>query len=237
MTSKYLDLYNKLSGEIRNNGLKKGSKLPSEKELMEIYSVSRDTVRKSLTLLESNGYINKIKGKGSFVLNISDKYNFPITGLVSFTEMIKQMGASSKTSVVYFQKEMADDFEQSVFLLEKKEELLIIKRQREINGEKVILDVDIILDRYVPGMTKTIAEKSIFRFIEKELRLKIGFARKEISVIPAQNDDYKYLDMKEFNFIVLVDTIIFLDDGNVLQHTQSRHRPDRFKFVDFAKRM
>ncbi|MBR8645494.1 GntR family transcriptional regulator [[Brevibacterium] frigoritolerans] len=44
------------------------SKLPSESSFMEEYDISRDTVRKSLQLLEQNGYIHKIKGKGSFCL-------------------------------------------------------------------------------------------------------------------------------------------------------------------------
>ena len=237
MKSKYIELYGILAEKIKDGDLKKSSKLPSESELMDIYKVSRDTIRKSLTLLESNGYIIKIKGKGSYVLNINEKYKFPITGLVSYTEMVKQMGAKSETNVVYFENEIADEIEQSAFLLENPEELIRIKRQREINGEKVILDIDVLLKKYVPNISKDIARKSIFKYVEKDLKYKIGFARKEISVIDAKEDDYKYLDMKDFKFIVLVDTIIYLEDGNVLQHTQSRHRPDKFKFVDFAKRV
>ena len=50
---------------IEKGDIKPGEKLPSENELMDIYNVSRDTVRKALDLLEGNGYIHMIKGKGS----------------------------------------------------------------------------------------------------------------------------------------------------------------------------
>ena len=86
MGTKYLNIYNELMNLIEKGEISPGEKLPSENELMDIYNVSRDTVRKALELLENNGYIHKIKGKGSFVLDIN-KFDFPITGIVSFKEL------------------------------------------------------------------------------------------------------------------------------------------------------
>ena len=39
--------------------------LPSEKQLIDIYGASRETIRKALNLLRSTGYIQKKQGKGS----------------------------------------------------------------------------------------------------------------------------------------------------------------------------
>ena len=63
---------------------------------MERYNVSRDTIRKSLDLLEGNGYIHKVKGKGSLALDV-DKLDFPIIGVVTFKELSKKMGVNSNT--------------------------------------------------------------------------------------------------------------------------------------------
>ncbi len=62
------------------------------------YQVSRDTIRKALDLLEEDGYIHKIKGKGSYILDIN-KFNFPITGITSFKEISKNLGTNSNTIV------------------------------------------------------------------------------------------------------------------------------------------
>ena len=71
MEIKYLGIYNDIKSSIEDGKIKAGEKLPSENELMEKYQVSRDTIRKALDLLEEDGYIHKIKGKGSYILDIN----------------------------------------------------------------------------------------------------------------------------------------------------------------------
>ena len=71
MDRKYLNIYNSIVSKIENKEYQCNDKLPSEKELMVEFNVSRDTIRKSLNMLEQNGYIQKTKGKGSFVLDIN----------------------------------------------------------------------------------------------------------------------------------------------------------------------
>lgn len=59
MESKYIQLYNRLLEQIENKKLQEGDKLPSEKELMEKYNMSRDTVRKALNMLVQDGQDRK----------------------------------------------------------------------------------------------------------------------------------------------------------------------------------
>ena len=54
--------------------------LPSENDLAREYGVSRETIRKALLLLLENGYIHKIQGKGSIVLDVQ-RYRMPVTGI------------------------------------------------------------------------------------------------------------------------------------------------------------
>ena len=66
---------------------------------------------------------------------------------------------------------------------------------------------------------------------------KIDLAKKEIVVQACTEDDQKYLDLDGYDMVVVVNTFVYLDDGSLLQYGQSRHRPDKFKFVDFARRI
>ena len=66
--AKYHEIYEDLKGKIEEKEYAAGTYLPSENELMKIYESSRDTIRKSLELLASSGYIQKEKRKGSLVL-------------------------------------------------------------------------------------------------------------------------------------------------------------------------
>lgn len=63
----YKKIYNDLLQLIQNKSLSPGTQLPTEKELSETYDVSRITSKRALTELESQGFIYRIQGKGSFV--------------------------------------------------------------------------------------------------------------------------------------------------------------------------
>ncbi|NPE31860.1 FadR family transcriptional regulator [Methanococcoides sp. SA1] len=52
---------------IREKRFKVGEKLPTEKELCEIFGVSRTAIREALQMLSAQGLIDVQKGKGSFV--------------------------------------------------------------------------------------------------------------------------------------------------------------------------
>lgn len=55
-----------LKQQILTGQLKPGEKLPSENELSRDYQVSRHTVRKALSILQSEGYVYALHGKGTF---------------------------------------------------------------------------------------------------------------------------------------------------------------------------
>ncbi|EJO5346655.1 trehalose operon repressor [Clostridium botulinum] len=235
MQSKYLNIYNDISNKIENNKIQPGEKLPSENEMMKEYNVSRDTIRKALNLLESNGYIQKVKGKGSFVIDIN-KFDFPISGLTSFKELSTKMGVPSNTIVKELQLAKPDNFLIKQLNLSKHQDVWKVIRVREINDKKIILDKDFFNKKYVPLLTKDICENSIYEYLENELGLKISFARKEITMQQATEEDKSYLDFESYNMIVVVKNYVYLDDMSLFQYTESRHRPDKFKFVEFARR-
>ena len=78
----YQKIINSLSADIKRGKFKAGDKLPSEKELMNIFSTSRITVTRALREMESMNLIYKLKGKGSFVSSGEAKTT-PLTKIIS----------------------------------------------------------------------------------------------------------------------------------------------------------
>uniref|UniRef100_UPI0036D40B41 UTRA domain-containing protein n=1 Tax=Streptomyces atratus TaxID=1893 RepID=UPI0036D40B41 len=84
--------------------------------------------------------------------------------------------------------------------------------------------------------TMDICRKSIYEYLEEDLGLSIGFAKKEITIEEPTKEDRKLLDFEGFHSIVVVKSHVYLDNASLFQFTESRHRPDKFRFVDFARR-
>lgn len=235
MNSKYLTIYNEILSKIENGFYPSNTKLPSENELMEQYNVSRDTIRKSLNLLEDSGHIHKIKGKGSLILDIN-KFNFPVSGITSFKELTQNIGVKSETIVQELECVKPNKFLKAQLDLNDEAEAWKVIRVRKIDGKKIILDKDFFNKEFVPSLTEEICKDSIYEYIEKKLGLRISFAKKEITVQQCTEEDKKYLDCENYNMIVVVKSYTYLNDTSLFQYTESRHRPDKFKFVDFARR-
>ena len=233
--NKFQEIYQELSSQIQEGMLRANTQLPSEHVLADRYDTSRETVRKALNLLSQNGFIQKIRGKGSIVLE-TNKFSFPVSGLVSFQELSKSMGKSSMTTVHDFGLVEPDPFLQQQLQADSDELVWKVLRARQIDGENIILDKDYFLKKYVPKLSKEIAEKSIYAYLENELGLKISFAKKEIVVVDCTDEDKRLLDLGNFQHIVVVKNYVYLDDASLFQYTESRHRLDKFRFVDFARR-
>ncbi|PFG12505.1 trehalose operon repressor [Bacillus sp. es.036] len=233
--TKYQQIYNDLSENIRNGTYKPNSKLPSEHELAETYGTSRETIRKALNLLSQNGMIQKIKARGSVVLDLS-RYEFPVSGLVSFKEISEKMNRSSRTIVHHLEKKLPEEWIREQLELESGAEVWHVLRAREIEGEKIILDRDFFSAKWVPELTRTICENSIYDYLENDLGLSVSYAKKEIVVEEADEEDRRYLDLHDYKHVVVVRNYVYLNDTTLIEYTESRHRLDKFRFVDFARR-
>ncbi|MGP4107521.1 trehalose operon repressor [Virgibacillus sp. L01] len=233
---KYLTIYHELVKKIQSNQWPESTKLPSENELTEIYATSRETIRKALNQLAQDGYIQKIRGKGSVVID-TNKFDFPVSGIVSFKELATNLQLPANTIVNELAIVEADQELQTKLNINLRDSVWKVVRAREISGEKVILDKDYFNKDYVPELTREICEDSIYDYLENQLELKISFARKEIVIEEPSEEDRFLLDLEGYSNVVVIKSMVYLEDTSLFQYTESRHRPDKFRFVDFARRI
>lgn len=64
---KYLQLADRIKKDILATVFKPGQQIPIEDELVELFAMSRNTVRQAVKLLVNEGYLIKIQGSGTFV--------------------------------------------------------------------------------------------------------------------------------------------------------------------------
>lgn len=233
--SKYVTIYKEWKEKIESGQIAEGERLPTESSLMESYQVSRDTVRKSLNLLEQNGYIQRGRGRASLVMP-KQRYTFPLSEIASFQEINKLSNAHAETEVVNLDILQDSHKIKKIFQQSVNGEVYELIRVRRMKDEAVILDKDYFVRDVVPRLPLNECKVSVYRYLEEELGLQISYAVKEITVQKANAEDYELLDMGDYNMVVVVKSHTYLENNTLFQCTESRHRPDKFRFVDLEKR-
>ena len=231
---KYQEIFNDLQEKITNGRYQAGFLLPTEKDLQEQYGVSRDTVRKALRLLTEKGLIQKVQGRGSQVLK-QELLNFPVSGLTSYKELVDSLHLNSQTRVIDLELLTVDEQTALQTGFSEGSQVWRVLRTRSIDGVISVLDLDYLAQDCVPDLTKEIAENSIYSYLEEDLGLDISYAQKEITIQASTERERLLMDHQD-DYLVLIRSRVYLGDTRQFQYTESRHKIDKFQFVDFARR-
>ncbi|KFN88525.1 GntR family transcriptional regulator [Streptococcus equinus JB1] len=232
---KYEHIYHILEKDITSGVYSAGDYLPTENELCTQYHVSRDTVRKALSLLAEARLIKKIHGSGSQVIK-HEQIDFPVSQLTSYKELVDAHHINSKTNVIAIDKLIVDEKLAALTGFKKNNLVWRIIRQRVVDGTASVLDIDYLDKKIVPNMTREIAEQSIYDYLENQLHLIIAYAQKEITIDQLTDRDKLLLDIGAEHHVVSVKSKVYLANKHQFQFTESRHKLEKFRFVDFATR-
>lgn len=237
MASKYKEIFEYYREQIDAGILTPGEQMASEGDMMRQFDVSRDTVRKAMMLLEQKHYIEKQRGLKSVVLDRS-RFEYPVARITTFTEQLKQNKQTDvcETFIEDVSILIGDEQAMKRLSVDENEEVYRVIRVRKFDGERVILDRDLLLRSVVPKLTRKICAGSMYAYLEEELGLAIGLAHKIITVEKATREDKMYLDLGEDMVVAVVRSYTKLEDGTLFQYTESRSRIDYFKYEEDAHR-
>ncbi|MBY4986332.1 UTRA domain-containing protein [Streptococcus suis] len=234
--SKYKKVYADIKEKIEQNLWQANQEMPTENELMEIYSYSKDTIRKALSLLEMDGYIQKRQGRNSVILD----HNLVRKPFVSELKTVSELNRSAHHQVqteltnlyiVQGQPEVMKELE-----VDEKTDLYRVSRVRTIDGERLEHEISYFDRRIVPYLSKEVAESSIYQYLENDLGLEISHSRREISFRFATEEEKSLLDLADYDMVVSVTSTTYLADGRPFQYGTITYRPDKVTFVSMAKR-
>lgn len=235
--AKYDYIYRDLKEKIESDFYTYQEILPSEHTLINEYNCSRNTVRRAIAELTAEGYVQPMHGKG--VRNIFqpvEQTSFTVGGIESFKESAVRNHQKASTKIILFAEITADEKISKKTGFKKDAELIYIQRLRSLDGRPLILDHNYFLKEIVSGLTPEIASLSIYDYLEKELGINITTSKRTLTVERVTQIDETYIDMNDYNCMAVITSQTFNDDGIQFEFTQSRHRPDYFRFQDVATR-
>ncbi|WP_224034477.1 UTRA domain-containing protein [Clostridium gelidum] len=227
---KFKDIYHTLKANIDNGKYDISMMLPTEMELIGKFNCSRNTVRRAIGELSKDGYVESVKGKGVIILESRESIELPIGNLLGLQEL--HLKKKFTTSVVNFSRITIDESLSKKTALKLNTEVYHLHRIRFFDNEPIILDVNYFSAEVVKDLTIEIAQNSVYEYIEKELHTKILASKKVIVVEHANELDKSFLDLGTFDCVAVVKTYAYTDSGKLFEYTESRHRPDKFVFVE-----
>ena len=233
---KYEKVYQDIKEKIKNGELKPGDFLKKEDDLAEEYNFSKLTVRKALSMLETEGHIQKVKGKKSIVLEKKNLENISLTSIQTIQELNKIQNLHLEKELISLYivqgvKELMDKFQVS-----ENADFYKVVRTTSLNGEVLNYSTSFFDRRIVPFLNEEIAKNSIYEYLEKDLKLKIAYSRREIKFRKITSEEQKYFKLKDINMVVVIETHAYLSNGTLFQYETIIHHPEKFTFTAIAKR-
>lgn len=153
-----ISLYYQLKEELMKKLISKqwlpGEKIPSEKELCQMYGVSRITVRKALDELERSGHLVRRQGKGTFVTNISMEQR--LSKFYSFSEELKQRGLQEHCRIIQFDQVPAAGEVAAPLGLEPLDPVFKLTRLRLVDLTPYTLETSYIPVAVCPSLTEEV---------------------------------------------------------------------------------
>lgn len=130
----YIQIKKIIKDKILSKEYAPGDSLPSEAQLQEIFHVSRITARQAIAQLESEGLVERARGKGTRVL-FQNKIEEQLAGIKSFTNEMLERGIQPGTRWAHIELVKADRHVADIFGCKKGD--LVYRLDRVRTGDDV----------------------------------------------------------------------------------------------------
>jgi DNA-binding GntR family transcriptional regulator len=200
----YLKLYALLKSQIQVGHYKEGDLLPSENELSATHNIARMTVRRALMELASEGYIRKMKGKGSIVSATRQSL-----GILSFKGFSEVVGATHEARTMMLRAPVEGPWPERFFYKLTTEEAsagcVMFERVRYVDEDPVMLEYSYLPNHHIDGFCEqTLQDGSLFKTLAVRYQINIMGFEQDIRAIVADESLASLLKIKAMTPIVQI---------------------------------
>lgn len=241
---KYIGISKEIIQRIESGEYQPGDKIPSENELIEMYSISNTTARKSLLEVELKGWATRIKGRGTFVLNrFEDKHITRVLGAFhavreGFNTKLVQEGFTPKNLIlekVVIAEGISNNINNKQYIMSGP--VLKIHRLRYADDFLLKDETRFISMDLCPRINmRNLEGTSLMGAYEKDYHLKLTNVERTLGNTILNPKDQKNFFKTEVPMAVFVlDGAVFTDGDKIVEIEHSYYSGDRYKFAVVAK--
>ncbi|MBF4691551.1 GntR family transcriptional regulator [Fusibacter ferrireducens] len=217
---------------ISSGQLQEGDKVPTEKELGELFEASRITVRRALKELEAEDVLEILHGKGTFVKR--KKQSLHMLNLEGFTEGL-QNGRNDITKVI-LEKRIINAPDALYPIFQRDDKFKVLKLVREIKHHEAIFSVDYAyfpVDIY-PDFDQRVKDNvSTFEIVHKEYGIKFMKARKVVEVVYPDEEVSEWLGISKLDHVIQIKKVTYDEQNRPVHFSTYYVKADNVKlFID-----
>lgn len=222
-------LKNHLLSKLQSSELSAGDKLPSERDLMLQYGVSRATVRHALDELEQQGYITRAQGIGTVVMNPVIRPE--IMKLTSFTEDMRARGLEPGSKTLALSLVEPTESVKAGLRFEANNKVWFIRRLRLADDEPVGIH-----DLYIPSTlgfapNELEAMQSYYDLVLERHNLRPVYATEHLTAKNASEEEARLLEIPVGSALLQVTRVTYGDNGAPFEYVYLVYRADRYEYA------
>lgn len=214
----YAQITQKLKNDISSGVFPAGSRIPSETVLCSTYHVSRVTVRRALSDLASEGFLEKKQGKGTFVT--SKRMNHGIKAVSSFHDTCRLNGMNPASEVICKKERPADENDIMRLKLQQGSHVIETIRVNSADGQPVVLEINHFSMAY-SYLLEADLNGSLYGILQ-EYGISPAGGLHDISLCMADETVSELLSIKKGTPLILLEEVIFDKLGRPL-HTSKQY--------------
>lgn len=218
-----------LRADILSGHYAPGSRVPSESELGQRFSVSRITVRQALASLQQEGLIYTLQGKGSFVSKPKAFQN--VTSLQGFAEQMSRRGHEVLNELLGLRDVPADADVAARLGVAPGEPVTEVRRLRLLDREPVSIEWTWVR----PELGRVLARadlitRDIFLILENDARVALGHAELAADAVPADAEAARLLRVEVGAPLLRIERLTHDRAGQPIDYEFLYFRGDAFQY-------
>lgn len=211
--------------------------IPTEMELSNQFNISRPTVRQAINELAVEGYLTRVKGKGTFILKprITQKF---LLALDSFNDEMRQKGLTPSTKLLSGKVVPSNERVSNALGVKSGTDVVELRRLRFADGEPIVVVVTYIAQEKCSGLlAKDLEGRSLYEILESDYGLTIYSATRNLEAIAAGSYEAHLLEIEKGDPVHFSESIVYLMDGSPIEYSLAKYRGDRNSFtVKYTRR-
>lgn len=224
----YYQLKQLMIDNIKGHVLKEGEAVPTEEELCALLNISRPTVRQAFSALVTEGYLDRVKAKGTFITRPKIEGNF-IQNIESFNQEMKNKGLTPSTRLLSIKESTVYPEILEKLQLPTGSWVIRIERLRFADDQPIVHVTTYVPYKRFKGILKEhLDQDSLYEILGKKFDTYAQRVTRNVQATNADQQLSELLNVPVNSPLLYITTTAYSQSGQPFEYSLATYRSDLY---------